>query len=171
MQDYCPQLFCFTYLRKNRGMYPSKNVGAPTFSLSFLPIPTLSPLSFQSFAHSFIFRITPIRSSSNSFRTLSPKTGGVSPLVRPIPTVGRRPFPILYLLYVPYFLYLRPFHSPPIHNPVIPPSPILLTILSQCSPVRGPTHTPCLPSIRGLRYTATDAIRPARSAHETRFNH
>lgn len=62
-------------------------------------------------------------------------------------------------------------HSPAIHNPVTGPSPIVLPLLSQWTPVRGPTHTPCLPSTRGLRYTSTDAIRPARSAHETRTDY
>src|SRR5258708_26035103 len=81
MQNYCPQLFCFPYLRKNRGVYSSKNVGAPTFSLSFLPIP---PLAFQSLAHSFIFRSTPIPFLHSAFPTLSPKTRGVPPLVPPI---------------------------------------------------------------------------------------
>ena len=68
---------------KTGGVTPSKNVGAPTFTLSFLPIRTLVPLFFLSFAHSFIFRITPIRCFSNISRTLAPKTGGVSPLVQP----------------------------------------------------------------------------------------
>jgi hypothetical protein len=70
-----------------------------------------------------------------------------------------------------YFLYLLLPHSPPIHNPVTAPSPILLLLLSQSTPVRGPTLTPCLSLSQCLRYTSTDAIRPARSAHETRFNH
>jgi len=69
------------------------------------------------------------------------------------------------------FLFAHSFHSSPIHNPVTAPSPMLLPVLSQWSPVRGPTHTPCLPSTRGLRYTATDAICPARSAHETRTDY
>src|SRR5580700_4098569 len=47
------------------------------FSLS---ISTLGSLSFQLLAHSFIFRITRIPYPSNTFRTLSPKTGGYSPL-------------------------------------------------------------------------------------------
>src|SRR6266481_3650800 len=170
MQNYCPQLFCFPYLRKNRGVYPSKNVGAPTFFLSFLSVPTLGPLPFQSLAHSFIFRSTPISCLHSAFRTLSPKTGGVPPLVRPIA-----------FLYSPlrssfFFLSCRLstvgclllLHSPPIHNPVTPPSPILLPLLSQCSPVRGPTHTPCLSLSERLRYTSTDAIHRARSVHEAR---
>ncbi len=85
-----PQLLCFPYLRKNRGVggmskqssflpsrlfrLPQNNVGAPTFALSFLPIPTLGSLSFQFLVHSFIFRITPIPYPSSIFRTLSPKT-------------------------------------------------------------------------------------------------
>src|SRR5258708_38936170 len=85
MQNYRPQLFCFPYLRQNRGVHPSKNVGAPTFSLSFLPVPTLGPLAFQSVAHSFIFRIQPIFWPPSIFRTLAPKTGGTPPLVQPIP--------------------------------------------------------------------------------------
>jgi hypothetical protein len=62
-------------------------------------------------------------------------------------------------------------HSPPIHKPVTPPSPILLPLLSQSTPVRGPTLTPCLSSTRGVRYTSTDALRSARFLHETRTNH
>ncbi len=99
--DRYPQLLCFPCLRKNRGVggmskqnllsaawpissvspisAPRKNVGAPTFSRSFLPMPTLDSLSLQLHAHSFIFRITPIRFPSNTFHTLSPKTR-VSPL-------------------------------------------------------------------------------------------
>ena len=73
-----------TYAKTGGCTHP-KNVGAPTFSLSFLPIPTLDSFSFQSLAHSFIFRITSIRCSSNIFRTLAPKTGGTPPPVRPIP--------------------------------------------------------------------------------------
>src|SRR5258708_2083528 len=170
IQNYCPHLLCFPYLRKNRGVSSSKNVGAPTFSLSFLPIP---PLAFQSLAHSFIFRSTPISCLHSAFRTHSPKTGGVPPLVRPIA-----------FLYSPvrsslFFLSCRLStvgclllpHSPPIHNPVTAPSPILLPLLSQCSPVRGPTHTPCLSLSERLRYTSTNAIRPARSAHEARTDH
>jgi hypothetical protein len=161
MQNYCPQPFCFPYIRKNRGVYPSKNVGAPTFSLSFLPILALDSLAFQSLAQSFVFRIQPISHPSNIFRTLAPKTGGTPPLVQPIP-------PFLYLINL---LYLLPLHSPPIHNPVTLPSPILLPLLSQSSPVRGPTLTPCLSLSECLRYTSTDAIRPARSAHETRTDY
>jgi hypothetical protein len=164
MQAYCPQLFCFPYLRKNRGVYPSKNVGAPTFSLSFLPIPTLVPLVFQSLAHSFIFRIRPISRPSNIIRTLVPKTGGTPPLVQPIP-------PFLYLINLLYLLFFLFLHSPPIHNPVTAPSPILLPLLSQSSPVRGPTLTPCLSLSECLRYTSTNAIRSARFLHETCPHH
>ena len=164
MQNYCPQLFCFPYLRKNRGVYPSKNVGAPTFSLSFLPISTLGPLAFQSHAHSFIFRIQPISCPSSSFRTLAPKTGGTPPLVRPILAVSCRLSTV--------DCWLPPFsHSPPIHKPVTAPSPILLPLLSQSSPVRGPTHTPCLSLSHRVRYTSTNAIRSARCLHETRTYH
>src|SRR5579859_6207477 len=105
-----PQLFCFPYLRKNRGVYPLQNVGAPTFSLSFHPISTLGPLALQSVAHSFIFRIQPISRPSNIFRTLPPKTGGTPPLVMPIISVttlqrSSRGF-FLYLIYFLYLLYL-----------------------------------------------------------------
>src|SRR5260370_31936775 len=62
-------------------------------------------------------------------------------------------------------------HSPPIHNPVTGPSPILLPLLSQCSPVRGPTHTPCLSLSERLRYTSTNSIHRATSAHEARTDH
>src|SRR5579859_866950 len=79
MQNFSPQLFCFPYLRKNRGLYSPKNVGAPTFSLSVLAIPTLGPLVFQLLAHSLIFRITPIPRPSHSLRTLPQKTGGTPP--------------------------------------------------------------------------------------------
>jgi hypothetical protein len=41
--------------------------------------PALCPLSFQTLAHSFIFRTTPIRCSSSIFRTLAPKTWGYTP--------------------------------------------------------------------------------------------
>jgi len=146
---------------KTGGVYTHKNVGAPTFSLSFLPIFTLGPLAFQSFAHSFIFRIQPISHPSNIFRTLVPKTGGTPPLVQPIP-------PFLYLINLLYLLFL---HSPPIHNPVTAPSPILLPLLSQSSPVRGPTLTPCLSLSECLRYTSTNAIRSARFLHETCPHH
>ena len=61
---------------KTGGCTPPKNVGAPTFALSFLPIPTLGSLSFQLLAHSFIFRITRIPYPSSTFRTLCRKTGG-----------------------------------------------------------------------------------------------
>src|SRR5271157_4979317 len=70
-----------------------------------------------------------------------------------------------------YFLILPPSRSPPIHNLVIPLSPFLPPLLSQSSPVRGSTHIPCLPLSSALRYTSTDAIRPARSAHETRTDY
>jgi hypothetical protein len=79
--------------------------------------------------------------------------------------------PFLHLINLLYFLYLLLLHLPPIHNPVTPPSPIFLPLLSQSSPVRGPTLTPCLSLSECLRYTSTDAIRPARSAHETRTDH
>ena len=45
-------------------------------SRSFPRNPALCPLSFQSLAHSFIFRSTPISCLPNAFRTLAPKTGG-----------------------------------------------------------------------------------------------
>src|SRR5580704_852264 len=89
---------------KTGGYTPTK-MSARTFSLSFLPIFTLGPLAFQSFAHSFIFRIQPISHPSNIFRTLAPKTGGTPPQVQPIP-------PFLYLLF-----FLFP-HSPRIHKAV-----------------------------------------------------
>src|SRR6266403_1939874 len=152
------------------GGYPRKNVGAPTFSLSFLPIP---PLPFQSLAHSFVFRSTPISCLHSAFRTLSQKTGGLPPLVRPIaflysPLRSSLFFLSCRLSTVGCLLLL---HSPPIHNPVTAPSPILLPLLSQCSPVRGPTHTPCLSLSERLRYTSTDAIRSARSLHEARADY
>src|SRR6266478_7470221 len=152
---------------KTGGVYPRKNVGAPTFSLSFLPIP---PLAFQSPARSFVFCSTPISCLHSAFRTLSPKTGGVPPLVRPIaflysPVRSSLFFLSCRLSTVGCLLLL---HSPPIHNPVTAPSPIVLPLLSQCSPVRGPTHTPCLSLSERLRYTSTNAIRPARSVHEAR---
>ena len=64
---------------KTGGLYHRKNVGAPTYYICFLRIHALAPLAFQSLAHSFIFRITPIRYPSNIFRTLAPKTGGYTP--------------------------------------------------------------------------------------------
>ncbi len=148
----------------------AKNVGAPTFSLSFLPIP---PRAFQSLAHSFVFRSTPISCLHSAFRTLSPKTGGVPPLVRPIAFLYSPVRSSLFLLSCRLSTVgcLLLLHSPPIHNPVTAPSPILLPLLSQCSPVRGPTHTPCLSLSERLRYTSTNAIRPARSAHEARTDH
>jgi hypothetical protein len=169
MQTLRPQLLCFPYLRKNRGVYPANNVGAPTFSLSFLPIPTLGSLPFQSFAHSFIFRITRICCIFRSMRTLEQEHG--VPLL--VHTSSTRPRCLEAPPHWPRFAGPWPLflHSPPIHNPVTAPSPIFLPLLSQCSPVRGSTHTPCLPSTRGLRYTSTDAIRSARSAHETRTDY
>src|SRR5690242_3444231 len=67
---------------KTGGCTPHKNVGlslaqprgAPTFTLSFLPISTLGSLLFQSLAHSFVFRITPISHRSITFCTLLSKT-------------------------------------------------------------------------------------------------
>src|ERR1700730_5074895 len=61
---------------KTGGVHPSKNVGAPTFALSFLPILTLGALSFQFFAHSFIFHNTSISRLCKRLRTLSEKTRG-----------------------------------------------------------------------------------------------
>ena len=75
-----PATLLFPLLTQKRGVFPRKNVGAPTFALSFLPISTLDSPSFQLLAHSFIFRITRILYPSNTFRTLAPKTGGYSPL-------------------------------------------------------------------------------------------
>src|SRR6266481_656250 len=136
----------------------------------FLSLFSQSRLLFFNRLRTLSFSVTPISCLHSAFRTLSPKTGGVPPLVRPIA-----------FLYSPlrssfFFLSCRLstvgclllLHSPPIHNPVTPPSPILLPLLSQCSPVRGPTHTPCLSLSERLRYTSTNAIRPARSVHEAR---
>jgi hypothetical protein len=166
------QLLCFPYIRKNRGVYPSKNVGTPTFSRSFLPIPTFASLSYQSFAHSFIFRIAPIRCSSNAFRTLVPKTRGTPPLVQPIPRSSHKVRSFLFALScrlstVDCWL----LRSPPIHKAVTPPSPIFVSPLSQWRPVRGPTQTPCLSLSHRVRYTSTNALRPARSLHETCTDH
>ncbi len=177
---------------KTGGIPLQKCRRADIFSL-FLPISVLGSLSFQSFAHSFIFRVQPISRLPSAFRTLSPKNPGYTALgnshcSRADQACKTRPprkaaateeffheLPVTYHL-SPTTLHRSPVaghspHSPPIHNPVTPPSPIVLPVLSQWSPVRGPTHTPCLPSTRGLRYTSTDAIRPARSAHEARFNY
>ena len=82
---------------------------------------------------------------------------------------GRYKFPSPPLLL--YLLNLLPLHSPGIHKAVTGASPIVLAGLSQWKAVRGPTQTPCLPSKRGLRYTSTDAIRSARSAHEARTDY
>jgi len=157
----------FPLRTQKQGGYPRKNVGAPTFSLSFLPIP---PLPFQSLAHSFVFRSTPISCLHSAFRTLSQKTGGLPPLVRPIAFLYSpvRSFFFSLSCRLSTVGCLLLLHSPPIHNPVTAPSPILLPLLSQCSPVRGPTHTPCLSLSERLRYTSTDAIHRARSVHEAR---
>lgn len=163
-----PQLLSFPYLRKNRGVHTPKNVGAPTFSLSFLPIPTHGPLAFQSFAHSFIFHITRIRCIFRSMRTLVQKQGVPLPVI-PVPLALITWKPLLAGHGSPAPGHFS--HSPPIHNPVTPPSPIVLRVLSQCSPVRGPTQTPCLPLSHRVRYTSTDAIRSARCLHETGTDH
>jgi hypothetical protein len=137
-----------------------------------LPAAASAEAGFLSFAHSFIFRITLIRNLSNTFRTLAPKTGGTPPLVQPIPGFSYEVRAFLFplscrLSTVDCWL----LHSPRIHKAVTPPSPIRLPLLSQCSPVRGPTHTPCLSLSERVRYTSTDAIRSARSLHEARTDY
>ena|SRR5712664_536703 len=135
---------------------------------------------FSQTALSTIFLFNCLRTLSFSVAHLSPvppafsalfpqKRGYHSHLVistQPVATC-RRTTQSLFL----YFLYLHPLHSPPIHNPVTAPSPILLPLLSQCSPVRGPTQTPCLPLSHRVRYTSTNANRSARCLHETRTHH
>ncbi len=44
-----------------------------------LPAAASAKAGFQSFAHSFIFRSTPISCAPNAFRTLRQKTGGYAP--------------------------------------------------------------------------------------------
>jgi hypothetical protein len=83
-------------------------------SRSFPRNPALCPLSFQSLAHSFIFRSTPISCLPNAFRTLAPKTGG-TPLwscqsyYSPPTNAPLRGFflYLIYFLYLLYLLYLR----------------------------------------------------------------
>jgi hypothetical protein len=134
---------------KTGGVHPSKNVGAPTFSLSFLPIPNLDTLSFLSFAHSFIFRSTTIPCLPSALRTLSQETGGVSPVwsYQLLPSGSRmqnppaseggryrelpRESPItshfLYLIYFLYLLYL-PYQLLEFAHQLLPaPSPTLPT--------------------------------------------
>ncbi len=106
--------------------------------------------------------------NSNHSRTYKTSRGeGMSGLTNP--RKGLPPF--LCFLNVLYFLFLCLLHSPPIHNPVTLPSPTLLPLLSQSTSVWGPTHTPCLPPSHRIRYTSTDAIRPARSLHEARTDY
>src|SRR5260221_66614 len=88
MRIFFPQLFCFPYLRKNRGCNPRKMSARRHFLSLISHSPFLGPLVFQSFAHSFIFRITPIPRPSRRLRTLWPKPGGtplVIPIIRPSP--------------------------------------------------------------------------------------
>ena len=168
-------------------MYPSKNVGAPTFFRSSLTIPILGSLFFQSFAHSFIFRITLIRNLSNTFRTLAPKTSGTPPLVQPIPRSSNAVRSFLFAVScrlstvdcrLPSFTsstsftsFTSSFHSPRIHKAVTGASPNVVRGLSQWRPVRGPTLTPCLSLSHRVRYTSTNALRPARSLHEACTDH
>ena len=63
------------------------------------------------------------------------------------------------------------FHSPRIHKAVTGASPNVVRGLSQWRPVRGPTQTPCLSLSHRVRYTSTNAHRPARSLHETCTDH
>jgi len=114
-----------------------------------------------------------IHTAPERIRRAKPARLGRRPLQRSSSTSCQSPI----TCHQPLFTGLRSLatchslHSPPIHNSVTAPSPIVLSVLSQWTPVRGPTHTPCLPSTRGLRYTSTDAIRPARSAHEARTDY
>jgi hypothetical protein len=62
-------------------------------------------------------------------------------------------------------------HSPRIHKSVTGASPNNVRGLSQWRPVRGPTLTPCLSLSHRVRYTSTNALRPARSLHETCTDH
>ena len=144
-----PRNFFVSPTYAKTGVYPSKNVGlsrvpsrgAPTFSHSFLTMPTLGPLAFQSVAHSFVFRIPPISRPSYIFRTLASKTGG-APLpghVWPRADRTRKNRPprkaaatnFLYLINLVYLLYFLLFHSPAIYNSVTAPSPNFLPDLSQ----------------------------------------
>ena len=138
-----------------QGVSFSKNVGAPTFSLSFLQFPTLSPLAFQIICALF-------RSVSH----VSTLSSGICALWRK--NRGYRSWSYLATVRGPPGRFS---HSPLIHNPVTPPSPILFPLLSQWTPVRGPTHTPCLSLSHALRYTSTNATRPARCLHETCTDH
>jgi len=145
-----------------------------TLSPSVLPSPPQLQRRrvFKSFAHSFIFRITLIRNLSNTFRTLAPKTGGTPPLVQPIPHSSYEVRSFLSaancrLSTVDCWLP----HLPRIHKAVTGASPNVVRGLSQWRPVRGPTQTPCLSLSHRVRYTSTNAHRPARSLHETCTDH
>jgi len=69
---------------KTGGYTPSKMSARrhfPSYSRNthLLPAAASAKAGFQSFAHSFIFRSTPISCAPNAFRTLPKKTGGIPP--------------------------------------------------------------------------------------------
>jgi hypothetical protein len=66
--------------------------GSPSFPRSFSSHLHSRISFFQSLAHSFIFRITPIPYPSSTFRTLCQKTGGVP--LWPYQCSRRSPLPI-----------------------------------------------------------------------------
>jgi hypothetical protein len=76
-----------TYART--GGFTSLKMSARRHSFSLCSqLPNLDSVSFLSFAHSFIFRSTSIPCLPSAFRTLSPRTGGTLPGVRPIPKLS-----------------------------------------------------------------------------------
>jgi hypothetical protein len=188
-----PNFFCFRCLRKNRG-YAFQKMSARRHFLSrfpgsprslLLPFNHLRTLSFSVAHLSAVLPISsalflkkqgglPLSGHTNCFRadwtckTCPPRKAAAtgewfheSPVNNHSSPVAGHWSPV-----AGYSL-----HSPAIHNSVTGPSPILLPLLSQCSPVRGPTLTPCLSLSECLRYTSTDAICPARFLHETRTDY
>ena len=166
--------------------FPSKSFLSPTYENSprnFFVSPTYAktggctPPKMSARRHFLsLFSQPPISALPSIFRTLPQKPGGVPLRSNQSHSFPMRSEPYLFALGCrlstvdcwPPFLSL---HSPAIHKAVTGASPIFLPGLSQWRAVRGPTHTPCLPSTRGLRYTSTDAIRSARSAHEARTDY
>ena len=80
MQNYCPQLFCFPYLRKNRGVVPPQKCRRADILYLFSPNPRSRPSCFSITCALFHF---PYHTYPLSFQYLPhscPKNRGVHPL-------------------------------------------------------------------------------------------
>jgi hypothetical protein len=168
--SYCKSNYSHTYrLPRGGGIYR-------------FPCQTNSPRSFTEARLSVLLTFRHLRTLSFSVAYLSPlpsmpfalfpqKRGGTTPIwsyqSNHSPPRHARPFPLP--LPLPPFLPFPPFtaHSQSCYRPFTHLSPSLVTII----PSQGSTHTPCLSLSQCLRYTSTNASRPARSLHETRTHH